>query len=156
MQKGIAYITHGEELLVFEEPDFPEAGTQVPGGTLESQELPAAGVMREAAGRRSSACRSSIRFLERSVEQELLPMARELGLDVTPWSPLKSGALSGKYRRENAGQVKADRAAFVTSALNEATYALVDELEVIAKAHGATVAAVALAWVLAQPGVTST
>ena len=49
MQKVIAYITHGDELLVFEEPDFPEAGTQVPGGTLESQELPAAGVMREAA-----------------------------------------------------------------------------------------------------------
>src|SRR6185295_6523049 len=49
MQKVIAYITHGEDLLVFEEPDFPEAGTQVPGGTLESQELPAAGVMREAA-----------------------------------------------------------------------------------------------------------
>jgi ADP-ribose pyrophosphatase YjhB (NUDIX family) len=48
VQKVIAYITHGDELLVFEEPDFPEAGTQVPGGTLESQELPAAGVMREA------------------------------------------------------------------------------------------------------------
>lgn len=48
MQKVIAYITHGDELLLFEEPDFPEAGTQVPGGTLESQELPAAGVMREA------------------------------------------------------------------------------------------------------------
>jgi 8-oxo-dGTP pyrophosphatase MutT (NUDIX family) len=49
VQKVIAYITHGEDLLVFEEPDFPEAGMQVPGGTLESQELPAAGVMREAA-----------------------------------------------------------------------------------------------------------
>jgi 8-oxo-dGTP pyrophosphatase MutT (NUDIX family) len=48
MQKVIAYITHGDELLVFEQPEFPEAGTQVPGGTLESQELPAAGVMREA------------------------------------------------------------------------------------------------------------
>lgn len=49
MQKAIAYITQGADLLVFEEPDFPEAGIQVPGGTLESQELPAAGVMREAA-----------------------------------------------------------------------------------------------------------
>ena len=45
-------------------------------------------------------------LLERSVEQELVPMALELGLGITPWSPLKSGALSGKYTRENAGQLK--------------------------------------------------
>ena len=93
-------------------------------------------------------------LLERSVEQELVPMAAELGLGITPWGPLKGGALSGKYTRRNAGQVKADRGARVP--LNEATYALVDELEVIAKAHGSTVAAVGLAWVQAQPGVTST
>ena len=40
--------------------------------------------------------------------------------------------------------------------LNEKTYAIIDELEVIAKAHETTVARVALAWVQAQPGVTST
>ena len=45
-------------------------------------------------------------LLERTVEQELMPMARELGLGVTPWSPLKSGVLSGKYTRKNAGQVE--------------------------------------------------
>ena len=95
-------------------------------------------------------------LLERTVEQELVPMAREHGLGITPWSPLKGGALSGKYTRKNASQVKADRAFLVTSALNEKTYALVDELEIIAKAHESTVAAVALAWVQAQPGVTST
>ena len=38
-------------------------------------------------------------LLERTVEQELVPMAREFGLGITPWSPLKSGALSGKYTR---------------------------------------------------------
>src|SRR5262249_49770457 len=49
-------------------------------------------------------------LLERSVEQELVPMAQELGLGITPWSPLKSGALSGKHTRANAGQSKsADR-----------------------------------------------
>jgi aryl-alcohol dehydrogenase-like predicted oxidoreductase len=95
-------------------------------------------------------------LLERSVEQELMPMARELGLGVTPWSPLKSGALSGKYTRKNAGQIKADRGVFLDSALNEKTYALVDELESIARAHDSTVARVAIAWLQAQPGVTST
>ncbi|HEY2517854.1 MAG TPA: aldo/keto reductase [Polyangiaceae bacterium] len=95
-------------------------------------------------------------LLERSVEQELVPMARELGLGITPWSPLKSGALSGKYTRKNAGQVKADRGFFIDSFLSEKTYALVDELEAIAKARESTVARVAIAWVQAQPGVTST
>jgi aryl-alcohol dehydrogenase-like predicted oxidoreductase len=95
-------------------------------------------------------------LLERSVEQELVPMARELGLGITPWSPLKSGALSGKYTRKNAGQVKADRGFFIDSFLGEKTYAVVDELEAIAKAHDSTAARVALAWVQAQPGVTST
>ena len=95
-------------------------------------------------------------LLERSVEQELVPMALELGLGITPWSPLKSGALSGKYTRANAGQVKADRGAFITSFLNEKTYALVDELAAIARQRETTVARVALAWLNAQPGVSST
>ena len=93
-------------------------------------------------------------LLERTVEAELVPMASELGLGITPWSPLKKGALSGKFTRANAGEMKADRGAMVP--LDEKTYAIVDELEVIAKAHDTTVAAVALAWVQAQSGVTST
>jgi aryl-alcohol dehydrogenase-like predicted oxidoreductase len=95
-------------------------------------------------------------LLERSVEQELVPMALEFGLGITPWSPLKSGALSGKYTRENAGKLKADRGAFLESALNEKTYDVIDELQKIAKAHGSTPARVALAWVQGCPGVAST
>jgi len=94
-------------------------------------------------------------LLERTVEQELLPMAGEFGLGITPWSPLKGGALSGKYTRRNAGEQKADRAALVDEFLNERTYEVVDELEIIAKAHDTTVAGVALAWLHAQPAVTS-
>jgi aryl-alcohol dehydrogenase-like predicted oxidoreductase len=94
-------------------------------------------------------------LLERTVEQELVPMARELGLGITPWSPLKSGALSGKYTRRNAGQLAFSRG-FGDAFLGEKTYAVVDELEVIAKAHDSTPARVALAWVVGRPGVTST
>lgn len=83
-------------------------------------------------------------------------MAQELGLGITPWSPLKSGILSGKYTRQNAGQLKADRGAFVEPHLNEKTYKLLDALQVVAKAHDSTVARVALSWVQGQPGVTST
>lgn len=46
--KVYAYITHHHRLLVFSHPDSPEAGIQVPGGTLEEGEDPAEGVMREA------------------------------------------------------------------------------------------------------------
>jgi aryl-alcohol dehydrogenase-like predicted oxidoreductase len=94
-------------------------------------------------------------LLERTVEQDLIPMALEFGLGVTPWSPLKSGALSGKYTRANAGAQKGDRGALLGGALNEATYAVIDQLEIIAKAHEASVAAVSLAWLSAKPGVTS-
>ena len=52
-------------------------------------------------------------LLQRTVEQDLVPMAEEFGLGITPWSPLAGGALSGKYTRSNAGQNTADRAALV-------------------------------------------
>jgi aryl-alcohol dehydrogenase-like predicted oxidoreductase len=92
-------------------------------------------------------------LLERSVEQELVPMAQELGLGITPWGSLKRGVLSGKYTRSSSA--KPDRS-FVADSLNETTYRLVDELEVLARAHDSTVARVALAWVRMRPGVSST
>jgi len=95
-------------------------------------------------------------LLQRTVEQELVPMALEFGLGITPWSPLKSGALSGKYTRTSAGNQAHDRSQFLDPFLNETTFALVDALEIIAKAHESTVARVALAWVGGRPGVAST
>jgi aryl-alcohol dehydrogenase-like predicted oxidoreductase len=95
-------------------------------------------------------------LLERSVEQELVPMALELGLGITPWSPLKSGALSGKYTRQNAGQQKGDRGVLLDTFLNERTYTVIDAIAGIAEAKDTTVARVALAWLQAKPGVTST
>jgi aryl-alcohol dehydrogenase-like predicted oxidoreductase len=94
-------------------------------------------------------------LLERSVEQELVPMALEFGLGITPWSPLKSGALSGKYTRHNAGQLKGDRGVLLDSFLGETTYAVVDELSAIATAHDSTAARIALAWLAGRPAVTS-
>jgi 8-oxo-dGTP diphosphatase len=48
-RKAVAYITHGDRLLAFSHPDFPEAGIQVPAGTIQPGERPEAAVMREAA-----------------------------------------------------------------------------------------------------------
>ncbi len=94
-------------------------------------------------------------LLERTVEGDLVPMARELGLGITPWSPLKSGVLSGKYTRENHGSQKADRGAWAEGNLNEKTYGIIDALIAIAKELDSTPARVALAWLAQKPGVSS-
>lgn len=94
-------------------------------------------------------------LLERSVESEYLPMAREFGLGVTAWGPLKGGMLSGKYTRANAATVKPDRGPLVTGNFNERGFAVVDALLEAAREFDATPAGVALAWLLARPGLTS-
>jgi aryl-alcohol dehydrogenase-like predicted oxidoreductase len=95
-------------------------------------------------------------LLERTVEGELLPMARELGMGVTPWSPLARGVLSGKYKRADHGKHQANRGERVTSSLTPKAYDLVEELERVATELGTTPARVALAWVAGRPGVSST
>jgi len=95
-------------------------------------------------------------LIERTVEGELIPMALELGLGVTPWSPLRSGVLSGEYTRENAKTVKADRGERVTQFLDERSYLILDELARIAARQDTSSAAIALAWVQGRPGVAST
>ena len=103
-----------------------------------------------------SAIQISYSLVERTVEGDLIPMAQEFGLGVTPWSPLAGGVLTGKYTRENASTAKADRGERVTNALTERNYAIVDEVVRVARDLNATPSAVALAWVQTRPGVTST
>ncbi|MEP6636132.1 MAG: aldo/keto reductase [Acidobacteriota bacterium] len=92
----------------------------------------------------------------RDLEDELLPLCREEGLGVLPWSPLSGGFLSGKYRRDDPNPQGARRNAFDFPPIDGARgFDAVDALADIAKAKGASVAQVALAWVLAQPGITS-
>jgi aryl-alcohol dehydrogenase-like predicted oxidoreductase len=93
-------------------------------------------------------------LVERTVEGELTPMAEELGLGVTPWSPLKSGVLSGKYTRKNGR--KPEGRPWAENFLDEKTYEVIDALERIAEELDTTVARVALAWVQARPTVSST
>jgi aryl-alcohol dehydrogenase-like predicted oxidoreductase len=95
-------------------------------------------------------------LLERTVEGDLIPMAREMGLGVTPWSPLKSGVLSGKYTRQTAATVEPGRGPWVKASLHEQAFRVVDVLVDVAKKVDSTPARVALAWVQGRPGVTST
>ncbi len=95
-------------------------------------------------------------LLERTVEGDLIPMAREMGLGVTPWSPLKGGVLSGKYARDSRPQEGRGASEWVGRHLTEKTFALLDVLNAVASEASSTPARVALAWVQARPGVTST
>ena len=92
----------------------------------------------------------------RDLEHELLPLCREENIGVLPWSPLSGGFLSGKYRRDNKKPEGARRTNFQFPPVDEERgYDAIEVMEGIAKAKGATVAQVALAWLLHQPGITS-
>lgn len=96
-------------------------------------------------------------LMQRTVEDELVPMALELGLGITPWSPLKGGLLSGKYNRRNMGNADGRFAMRNGGAeLTEKQLDIIDELERLAEVHNTTPAAIALSWVNNKPGVTST
>ncbi|MCS7475763.1 aldo/keto reductase [Umezawaea endophytica] len=95
-------------------------------------------------------------LLRRTAEGEQFGVARALGLGVTPWSPLASGVLSGKYTRANSDPDDSRRAAYAAPHLTESTFALLDVLQRIAKELDTGVAAVALAWVRSRSEVTST
>lgn len=94
-------------------------------------------------------------LIERTVEGELIPMARELGMGVTPWSPLKGGILSGKYTRQSKPGEGRALSPWVLNHLNERVYTLVDSLIAIATERSVTPAQVALSWVNNRPGVVS-
>lgn len=92
----------------------------------------------------------------RDVERDVIPMMRRYGLGLTVWSPLASGFLSGKYTRESLRDPDNRLAGFdILPFDKEQGFALVERIRVIADKHNASVAQVALAWLLAQPAVTS-
>jgi ADP-ribose pyrophosphatase YjhB (NUDIX family) len=62
-RKVYAYVTHGDRLLVFVHPNHPDAGVQVPGGTLEEGEEPVDGALREAVEETGRADLEVVRFL---------------------------------------------------------------------------------------------
>ncbi|MCB9159391.1 MAG: aldo/keto reductase [Caldilineaceae bacterium] len=103
-------------------------------------------------------------LLDRSTEWELVPVCQNEGLGIIPWSPLRGGWLTGKYRREMAEPPtgtrieKAERQGWSESwraYANEHTWSIIDTLLAIADETGKSVAQVALNWVLNRPGITA-
>jgi aryl-alcohol dehydrogenase-like predicted oxidoreductase len=84
-------------------------------------------------------------------EAEFAPVVDRFGLKVAPYYALASGFLTGKYRGgENGDSPRAEQA---SSYLDERGRRVLDALDEVAAAHAVPVAAVAIAWLLAKPGV---
>lgn len=102
-------------------------------------------------------------LVTRDIEYEFTDLALSEGVDITPWGPLGGGFLTGKYRKgerpsEGDGRIahtpEAHEEAWVRRA-TERNWDIVDAVDEIAENHGATMPQVAIAWLLAQPWVTS-
>ena len=119
-------------------------------------------------------------LVNRDIEDEHVPLAKEFGMGIVPWSPLAYGLLTGKYDRatveaapsragglpRDAAQVNAKRAEddkrldganpFGDSLFTGRNWTIAAEVKRIAAEAGETPARVALAWVIGRPGITST
>jgi aryl-alcohol dehydrogenase-like predicted oxidoreductase len=102
-------------------------------------------------------------LVERNIEREHVPAAQELGLGITPWSPLAGGFLTGKYQRQgNTGQgegrleITKDIPNPGFQKFKERNWQILDVVLEVAKQINKSPAQVALNWAANQPGITST
>ena len=92
----------------------------------------------------------------RDLERELVPMLTSERLGLMVWSPLAGGLLSGKFGPGSNNPENARRTNFDFPPVNlDRAWACVEVMREVAQAHGASVARVALAWLLAKPHVMS-
>ena len=101
-------------------------------------------------------------LLFRQVERELFPLAQEEGIAVIPFNPLAGGLLSGKYKHSDTpekGRFSAELGGFGKSYharyWHEREFETVARVQEIAKQQGEPITALSVAWVLANPAVTS-
>jgi aryl-alcohol dehydrogenase-like predicted oxidoreductase len=104
-------------------------------------------------------------LVARNLEREHLPLAQELGISITPWSPLGSGFLTGKFRRMEGRITGAGRVVDVKDSGNpvlerfakrEQNWKILETLLEVARGLGRPPAEIALAWVVGRPCITST
>nr|WP_163500868.1 aldo/keto reductase [Halomonas socia] len=92
----------------------------------------------------------------RDLEREIVPMLESEGLGLMVWSPLAGGLLSGKYARDGQAMSDDRRVTFDFPPVDKQRgHDCVDAMRDISEAKGASVAQIALAWLLHQPAVTS-
>jgi aryl-alcohol dehydrogenase-like predicted oxidoreductase len=119
------------------------------------QVMKALAISREQRLERFRCTQSFYSLAGRELEREMIPLLKDQGLGLLVWSPLAGGFLSGKFTRTGGDQT-ARRANFDFPPVDkEKGFEILDVLTDVARARAASVAQVALAWVLAQDAVTS-
>jgi aryl-alcohol dehydrogenase-like predicted oxidoreductase len=96
-------------------------------------------------------------LLVRELEREHVPLCRDEGLGILPWSPLADGFLTGKFERGKpppAGTRLGEKDRMTRYDL-ERNWKILDAVRAVASEHGSTPSAVSIAWLLARPQVTS-
>ena len=93
----------------------------------------------------------------REEEREMMPLCRAEGIGVIPWSPLARGFLAGNRRRQDKGETTRARTDDFAHNLyyRDDDFHVVDRVAEVAKKRGVSNIQVALAWILAQPGITA-
>lgn len=93
----------------------------------------------------------------REEEREMLPLCRHEGIGVIPWSPLARGFLAGNRRTQDFGETVRSKTDEFAHKLyyQPSDFTVVERVSEIAARRGVSNSQVALAWVLAQPGVTA-
>ncbi|RPJ71743.1 MAG: aldo/keto reductase [Acidobacteria bacterium] len=96
-------------------------------------------------------------LIYREEEREMLPLCREEGVGVIPWSPMARGFLAGNRRKEGWGDTRrAQHDAYGQKLYYaDSDFEIATRVAAVAARHGVSPSQVALAWVLAQPGVTA-
>src|SRR3984957_12463362 len=89
-------------------------------------------------------------LVERTTEQELLPVGHALGLGIVAWSPLGGGMLTGKYRRGERGRAEGFGGKVFQAENSAQRTAILDTLLEVAKEAGVTPSEIAIAWVAAK------
>jgi aryl-alcohol dehydrogenase-like predicted oxidoreductase len=115
-------------------------------------------VSAESGLRRYEWVQNSFSLLERGDASSVLPMCESHGLGYMPFSPLAGGWLTGKYRRDAAlpvGSRMTLRPEPYAAYRTEKVFTALESLEDASHDHGCTMAALALAWTMAQPGITA-
>ena len=94
-------------------------------------------------------------LIYREEEREMIPLCREEGIGIIPWSPLARGFLAGNRRKEDFGETVRSKTDEYAHGMyyQPSDFAVVDRVGEIARQRGVPNAQVALAWVLQQPGV---
>jgi aryl-alcohol dehydrogenase-like predicted oxidoreductase len=98
-------------------------------------------------------CQDDYSLLERGIEGDLIPLMRERGMALLPYSPLASGLLTGKYRRSEAPAkgTRLSTSGHHASVMNNRNWGMVEQLRALSSRTGHSMLDLAFGWLLAQP-----